>query len=146
MQPQTASGGISWERCKRGLPNLADFSVTTGPTNLPYTTSLVASGRLQNAIICCTKWCAKLVWCNQMLHGHPRRPSLQPHWIWRHELLPIDIYRSLKNGRKCCLRRLWVNVHFVHYIRLYALFIIWLVTKGILYANLLLQRHVTFEN
>ena len=40
--------------------------------------------------------------------GHPYRPALQPDRI-RHQLLPVGIYRSLKNGRKCCIRRLWVK-------------------------------------
>ena len=31
-----------------------------------------------------------------MLHGHPCQPSLQVRQIWRHQLLPIAIYRSLK--------------------------------------------------
>ena len=31
--------------------------------------------------------------------------SLRPHPIWRHQLLPIGIYRSSKNGRKC--RNIW---------------------------------------
>ena len=50
MHPQAASGGILRERFKRGSPNFTRFSRTTGPTNLPDMTSLVASGRLQNAI------------------------------------------------------------------------------------------------
>ena len=37
------------------MTNFTRFSGTTGPTNLPDMTSLVASGRLQNAINYCTK-------------------------------------------------------------------------------------------
>ena len=35
-----------------------------------------------------------------MLHGHRCRPNLRPHRTWLHQLLPIGIYRSSKNGRK----------------------------------------------
>ena len=41
-----------------------------------------------------------------MLRGHPCRPSLQPHWIWRHQLLPIKVR---KNSRRCRLLRLLVE-------------------------------------
>ena len=50
MPPQTASGRISRERFKRESPNFRRLSGTNGPTNLWDMTSLVASGRLQNAI------------------------------------------------------------------------------------------------
>ena len=41
------------------------------------------------------------------------RPRLYPHWIWRHQLLLVGIYRSLtKNGRKCHRRRLCIE--FLH--------------------------------
>ena len=50
MQPQTASDGISRERFMRGSPNFTRLSGITGTTNLLDMTSLVTSGRLQNAI------------------------------------------------------------------------------------------------
>ena len=55
MPPQTASGGISGERVKQGSPNFKQLSGITGPTNVPDMTSLITSGRLQNAIKYCTK-------------------------------------------------------------------------------------------
>ena len=39
------------------------------------------------------------------LNGRPYRHSLKPHRIWRHKLLPVGIYWSLKNGWRCCIRR-----------------------------------------
>ena len=44
-----------------------------------------------------------------MLHGQSCQPSLQQPGILRHQLLLIGIYQSSKNGRKCHLRRLWVE-------------------------------------
>ena len=35
---------------------------------------------------------------HQIFHGHPRGHSLQPHWIWRHQLLQIGNYRSSKTS------------------------------------------------
>ena len=32
--------------------------------------------------------------------------GLQPHWIWRHYILPVGSYRRSKKGRKWRLRRL----------------------------------------
>ena len=55
MPPQTASGGISREKFKRGSPNCTRLSRTSGLINLPEMTSLVASDRLQNAIKLFTK-------------------------------------------------------------------------------------------
>ena len=31
----------------------------------------------------------------KFFHRHPRRPCLQPHWIRRHQLLPVGIYLSV---------------------------------------------------
>ena len=42
-----------------------------------------------------------------MLHGHTSLPRLEPHRIWRHQLLQVGIYRSSKNGRKCHLLYSW---------------------------------------
>ena len=123
MPPRTASGGISRERFKRGSPNFTRLSGTTVPTNQPDMTPLITSGRLQNSIKYCTKVTGKTCpagqivkyfdgWLNQtrhMLHGHLWWPNLRPHRIWRHQLLPIGIYQSSKNGRKCRPRRLWSN-------------------------------------
>ena len=50
MSPQTASGGISREKFMRGSHNCTGLSGINGPTNGPDMTSIVASGRLQNAI------------------------------------------------------------------------------------------------
>ena len=55
MPHQPASGGISRERFKRGSPIFTWLSGTTDPTNLLDMTSLIAYGRLQNAIKYCTK-------------------------------------------------------------------------------------------
>ena len=55
MPPQTALGGISRERFKRGSRNLTRLSRTTAPINLPQMTSLAVFGRLKNAIKYCTK-------------------------------------------------------------------------------------------
>ena len=95
MPPQTASGGISRERFKRGSPNSTWLSETTGHTNLPDMTSLVTSSRQQNAIKYCTQVMGKtgpagqrakyfghrLTQTNHRLHGHPGRPTLRPHRI-----------------------------------------------------------------
>ena len=48
-----------------------------------------------------------LTWNHQILHGHPCRPGLHLHQIWRHHLLSVGIYRSSKNNRKFRLRQLW---------------------------------------
>ena len=45
----------------------------------------------------------------QILHGHPCRPNLQLHRIRHHQVLPVSIYRSSKNARKCSIRRLRVE-------------------------------------
>ena len=50
MPPQMASGESSRERFKRRSRNFTCLSATTGPTNWPDITLLVASGGLQNAI------------------------------------------------------------------------------------------------
>ena len=55
----TASDGFRWN-FSRKVKAMIDrhftrLSMTSGPTNLPDTTSLVASGRLQNPIKYCTK-------------------------------------------------------------------------------------------
>ena len=91
---QKASGVISREQFKRGSPNFTRLSGTTCPRNLQdIMTSLIASGRLQNAIKYCTKVMRKtgpacqrikcfgqcLTQTHHMFHGHPCRPSLQPH-------------------------------------------------------------------
>ena len=55
MPPQTASGGISREMFRSGSPNFTRLSGTTGATNLFDMTSLVPSGRPQNASKYCTK-------------------------------------------------------------------------------------------
>ena len=124
MSPQMASGGISRERFKRGSPNFTQkLSRTTSPKNLPDTTSLVTSGRVQNPIKYCTKVMRKtrpvsqrvkyfghcLSQIRHMSCGHPRWASLRSHRIWRHQLLPVGIYRSSQNGRKFRLRRLCVE-------------------------------------
>ena len=57
MPLQTASGGMFREGFKRGSPNFTWVSGTIGPPNLPDMTSLVVSGRLQNA----NKYCTKVV-------------------------------------------------------------------------------------
>ena len=41
---------------------------------------------------------------NQILQAHPSQATLQPHWIWRHQLIPVCIYRSSTKGRKCSIR------------------------------------------
>ena len=46
---------------------------------------------------------------HQISYRHPYRPSLQPHQICCHQILSIRIDQSLKNGRKCRLRRFWVE-------------------------------------
>ena len=78
-----------------------------GLTNMRYMTSLTAFGRLQRV----TKYCTKvrkavaagqtveyfghcLTQNQQIFHAHPSRSSLQPHWIGRHQLFPVSIYRS----------------------------------------------------
>ena len=48
MPLQTASGGISREKFKRGSPNFTQLSGITGPTHVLDSTTLVASGRLPN--------------------------------------------------------------------------------------------------
>ena len=53
-------GFFSRESFKRRSPNFTGLSGTTGPTNLLDMTSLVASGRLQNAINYCTKVLRKM--------------------------------------------------------------------------------------
>ena len=55
MPPETVSGGISRDKLKRGSPNFARLSATIDPTNRLYMKTLIASGRLQNAIEYCTK-------------------------------------------------------------------------------------------
>ena len=46
----------------------------------------------------------------QILHGHPWRPNLEPHWIWCHQLYFHSAFIGVrKNGRKLCLRRLCVE-------------------------------------
>ena len=53
-----ALSGISQERFKRGSPNFTDLVGAFGLANLPdMTTTLAASGWLQNAIKYCTKVC-----------------------------------------------------------------------------------------
>ena len=123
--PQTASGRISQESFKRGSPNFTYLLGTIGPTNLLDMTLLVVPVCCKMQLNTAQKWCLKRVQpksqiiqplfkpenqTHQMLHWHPCQPTLQPHWIWRHQLLPIGIYWSSKNGRKCRLRRLWVFV------------------------------------
>ena len=46
---------------------------------------------------------------SKFLHGHPRRHRIKLHLMWRHQLLPVGIYWSSKNCRKCPLWRLWVE-------------------------------------
>ena len=58
MPLQTASGGISWELFQQRSPNFTRLSGITGPRQVLDTTSLVASGRLQNITI--TKYFTKL--------------------------------------------------------------------------------------
>ena len=43
---------------------------------------------------------------HQILHEHPYRSCLQPNRIWRHQLIPVSSYQSLKNSRKCRFRAL----------------------------------------
>ena len=124
MLPQTASDGISQERFEGGSPSFTQLSGTIGRTHLLDMTSLVASGRMQNAIKYCTKMMRKtgpadqrvkwfgycLTQTRQMLYEHPCRSSLPSHLIWGHQLFPIGIYQSSKNGRKWSLRLLWVKL------------------------------------
>ena len=51
----TASDGISRERFKQGSCSFTGLLETIGPTHVPETTSLVAAGRLPNAIKYCTQ-------------------------------------------------------------------------------------------
>ena len=55
MPPYTASGVISREKFMRGSPNFTRLSGTNVHKNLPDMTSLISSGRLQNAIEYWTK-------------------------------------------------------------------------------------------
>ena len=52
-----------------------------------------------------------------MLRGHPCRPNLQPHGIWRHQLLPVGIYwsskKQLKTSRPTALGLFLKVWHFV---------------------------------
>ena len=65
--------------------------------------------------------------------GHPCWYSLKPYRIWHNRLLPVDIYRSSKSGRKCriwrlclhslmqCQRRLQISrVNYIHTYRHYS--------------------------
>ena len=78
MPPQMASVGISQERFKRGSPNFTRLLGTTGSINLPDMTSLVASGRLQNAIKYCTKVVERPV--GQRVQGHHHNGDLAARW------------------------------------------------------------------
>ena len=115
-----ASGGISREKFKQGYLNFTRLLRTTGSTTRSDMTSLVACGRLQNAIKYSTKVLRKtgsdgqsqiilplFNHTHQMLYWHPGWPDVQQHWIWHHELLPIGIYRSSKSDRK--YSRLWIE-------------------------------------
>ena len=90
---------------------------------LPDMTSLITSGLLQNAIKYCTKLMCKtgpvgqrveyvshsLTYSRLVWRGHPWRLTLHPYLIWPHQLLPIAIYRSSQNGRKCRFQRFGSN-------------------------------------
>ena len=118
MPPPISSGQISQELFKRGSQNFTYLLGTNSFANLLDMTSIAASGRLQNAIKYSTKMRKKsrrqsikyfghcFTQNHQILQLHPRIPSLQPHWVWHHQLLLVGIYRSSKNERKCRLQRL----------------------------------------
>ena len=119
MPPQTASNGIYQEVLKRGSPNFIRLSGTTDFSHKSAWYNVTHYFRsAANAIQYCTKMMRETCpagqrlkyfghWLSQtrhMLHGHPCCPSLRPQRIWRHQLLPIGIYRSSKNDRKYCLQ------------------------------------------
>ena len=114
MPHQTASCGISRERFKRWSQNFTRLSGTTGARKMLDMTSLVTSHRLQSAI----KYWTKVVMfrptkeSNNSATDNPdplRVARTSVPSLWPHQVLLISIYQSSKNGRKCGLRRLWVE-------------------------------------
>ena len=73
---------------------LAYTSISTSGTAVLDTTSLPPCGRLQNAVKYCTKESINSACFAKISDGYPCRLILQPHRIWRHRLLPVDIFRS----------------------------------------------------
>ena len=48
-----------------------------------------------------------MTYIHQIVHGHPYRPTLQPHWIWRHTASSRQLSQFEKRSKipQCRLRR-----------------------------------------